>query len=204
MNELNFSAKEASWISALTFSLFRIPTPLIEILLQVLQVPHFVQLGVAGALIGAGILALGFVESVPGVATASILGIGLGYSLSLLSTYTAAYHFFTDEQIPLFMSIISSGAGLGVAIIALSFDWLRSSFGWKTAFKCQSLLAALYLSAFFILNSKCNPYLPDRRNEDSQSGKKLPQLQTNGDENQVINWEKFTHPGVLHFLMKVN
>ena len=169
MGNLQFSAKEVSWISGLTLSVFRIPSPCIEFLLQCFKIPPYVQLGSAGLLIGAGMMALGSANNLPSVLLASLFGLGLGCSLSLLSTYTSMYLFFKDKQIPVFMSIITSGAGLAVIFVALAFECLQSSAGWHFAFRYQSLLCIPYLFAAVMLCPKLNPRLSDIGKQQSYS-----------------------------------
>ena len=73
---------------------FRIPSPVIEFLIQWFKIPPYVQLGCAGLLIAAGLLALSFCTSFPSVLAAAVFGIGLGCSVTLLSVYTSTCFFF--------------------------------------------------------------------------------------------------------------
>ena len=106
-------------------------------------------------------LTLTFTTEFPFVLAASLLGVGFGCFLGILSTCTSIYMFFKDKQIPVFMSIISSVTGLAVIIVALTFEWLQTSLGWQSAFKYSSLLSVPFLLAAFILCPKVNPTLQE-------------------------------------------
>jgi len=177
IQELNITTSDASLINSVTFAITLLPAPAIQAARDHFKIPPFLIFALTVPLVGTGLYMTSVADTFKEIMISNGIIFGLGILFAITGSLTTVYHFFLDDKVTLATSIISSGIGVGMIIVAMSFKYFEPHIGWREYCRWQIVCISFYLLATVIFFPPLSRFLGIRtRKYQEKKLKKIEKL----------------------------
>ncbi|XP_063715765.1 uncharacterized protein LOC134843569 isoform X3 [Symsagittifera roscoffensis] len=129
VTNLGMAPTRASLISSTLFLMTCLPSPFISLLIHKTRFRPNLMVAAAIPILTIGVLMNAYCHNFWLLLLASGVFLGPAQSLMDVTSMTAVYHYFLDEHVYLFTSIVSSGVGGGMIVFSVIFFVLEPKLG---------------------------------------------------------------------------
>ena len=191
ISDLNITTNQASLINSVTFAITLLPAPAIQAARDHFNIPPFIIFLLAAPLLSAGLYFTSVASTFNELMISNGIGFGLGILFSITGSLTTVYHYFLDDKVTLATSIISSGIGVGMIAVSLTFKYLVPIIGWRQYCRYQLVCSSVYIFATIIFFPPLSRPLGIRtRKFKERQLKKIKRLQKKQRERQQLAEER--------------
>ena len=148
--ELNLTTSDASLINSVTFAITLLPAPAVQAARDHFNIAPCIVFAIAAPFLVIGLYFTSVASTFQQIMVANGVGFGLAVLMAITGSLTTVYHYFLDDKVTLATSIISSGIGLGMIAVSMTFKYIEPQIGWRSYCKWQLVCVSVYIFATII------------------------------------------------------
>jgi len=147
IDKLNLTNSEASLINSLTFMVTLFPAPAVQALRDYFNIQPFIVFATAATFVSIGLCLTSMATTFHTLLISNGIIFSLGIVFSVTGTLTTVYHYFLDDKITVVSAVVSSGMGIGMIAVSMSFKYMEPIIGWQNFGKFELVFVIAYILA---------------------------------------------------------
>ncbi|XP_075251920.1 uncharacterized protein LOC142344244 [Convolutriloba macropyga] len=147
IDKLNLTNSEASIINSATFAVTLLPAPLVQALRDYFNIQPYIVFSSAATFVSIGLYLTSAASTFRTLLISNGIIFSVGIVFSVTGTLTTVYHYFLDDKITLVSACVSSGMGMGMIAVSMSFKYMEPIIGWQNFGKFEFIFLISYILA---------------------------------------------------------